>query len=78
MRLNINNVFVEIDQFSEDDFEKVHCEMIENMKNRKVKNRDIIKNSFFKAISLAPRANPSDLWHHIIYRMYLKELPNVI
>jgi len=74
MLLNINGVNIEIEHFTNNDYTAVHAQMINDMANRKMKNRDIIKNAFFTAVRLAPTANPSDLWHHIVYRVYLAEL----
>jgi hypothetical protein len=39
-----------------------------------VKNRDAIKDAFLTALKTCPTANPSDLWHHIVYRQYLEIL----
>jgi len=36
----------------------------------KVKNRDAITEAFLFARSCSPQANPSDLWHHVVYRTY--------
>ena len=76
MQLNINDVIISIENFMEEDYRTVHTQMIKDMTNKKIKNRDIIKNAFSTAVKLAPEANPSDLWHHVIYRMYLAELHN--
>ena len=39
------------------------------------RKRDAISNTFLYAITLCPSANPSDVWHHIIYRSFLGQ-PN--
>jgi len=36
-------------------------------------NRDAIADALQLAISLMPEANPSDIYHHIVYRLYLRE-----
>lgn len=40
--------------------------------NSKRKSREVLAEVFELALSLCPDANPSDLWHHLIYRDYLK------
>jgi len=37
------------------------------------KNREAISEALSKAIRLFPQSNPSDLYHHIVYRTYLRE-----
>jgi hypothetical protein len=34
---------------------------------------DAIANTFFEAIELCPKANPSDLWRYLVYRPYLQQ-----
>ena len=36
------------------------------------KRREAIAEGFLFAIRRCPHANPSDLWHHVLYRKYLK------
>lgn len=38
-----------------------------------LKAREAISDAFSLAISLAPNENLSDLWHHVIYRIYKRE-----
>ncbi|MGH7813863.1 MAG: BsaWI family type II restriction enzyme [Candidatus Binataceae bacterium] len=40
-----------------------------------VKNREIIANAFLFALKRSPKANASDLWHHVVYRLYCDLLP---
>ena len=37
------------------------------------KNREAILKALATAISLFPNANPSDIYHHIVYRLYLRD-----
>lgn len=37
------------------------------------KNRDAIFQALNKAITTFPNVNPSDLYHHVVYRIYLRE-----
>lgn len=37
------------------------------------KNREAILNALTTAINRFPNANPSDIYHHIVYRLYLRE-----
>lgn len=36
-------------------------------------NRDAIADALLLAISEMPEANPSDIYHHVVYRLYLRE-----
>lgn len=40
--------------------------------NPAMKARDAIDAAFSYALTLCPGENPSDLWHHVIYRLYLQ------
>lgn len=40
-----------------------------------IKNRDAICSAFVGLVQVSPRANPSDLWHHVVYRLYCEILP---
>jgi transcriptional regulator with XRE-family HTH domain len=44
-----------------------------NSKSNKKSNRDAISEALMLAISQMPEANPSDIYHHIVYRLYLRE-----
>lgn len=39
----------------------------------KMKNRDVIAEALHMAISMLPEANPSDIYHHVVYRLYIRE-----
>lgn len=40
-----------------------------------VKNREAICSAFLTLVRRAPGENPSDLWHHVVYRLYCEILP---
>jgi hypothetical protein len=40
-----------------------------------VKNREAICSAFLSLVRQSPAANPSDLWHHVVYRLYCEILP---
>ena len=40
--------------------------------NSKEKSRDVLADVFWELLVHCPEANPSDLWHHVVYREYLK------
>lgn len=42
-------------------------------KRTEFKNRDAIAEALYRAIRKFPKANPSDLYHHIVYRTYLRD-----
>lgn len=70
MFLTIKGVDVLIENFSDEDFVEVEKQLRADLSIPKTKNRDAIQNAFALAVGLAPDANPSDLWHHIVYRLY--------
>jgi transcriptional regulator with XRE-family HTH domain len=41
--------------------------------DKKFKNRDAISEALYRSITLFPKTNPSDLYHHIVYRTYLRD-----
>ena len=44
-----------------------------NNKRNSRSNRDAIAEALLLAISQMPEANPSDIYHHVVYRLYLRE-----
>lgn len=55
--------------------EKAVCELFSSLNNagNKKTNREAISEALQLAISMMPEANPSDIYHHIIYRLYIRE-----
>ena len=70
MILNLKGVEVEVENFTEEAYKAVNEQLERDLSNLKTKNRDAIQNAFYLALHLNPQANPSDVWHHIIYRLY--------
>ena len=74
--LTINGIEIPIENFSQEDYNATR-EVLEEClarPSKSCKNRDAIRIAFSKAVELAPAANPSDLWHHIIYRLYIEKV----
>jgi transcriptional regulator with XRE-family HTH domain len=46
--------------------------LLNNPKKQK-SNRDAIAEALLLAISQMPEANPSDIYHHVVYRLYIRE-----
>lgn len=74
MFVNINGIDVEILNFSESNYNTVESALKSSLSLPKAKNRDVIYQAFKLAVSLAPQANASDLWHHVVYRIYMEQL----
>lgn len=49
--------------------------ILDNSLKQGEKNRDAIAESFLCLLHTCPNENASDMWHHIVYRQYLKILP---
>jgi hypothetical protein len=62
-------VTVTIDGVSDAQYEQIQARL-EELGERESKARRAIASTFIEAVQLCPDANPSDLWHHIIYRIY--------
>jgi BsaWI restriction endonuclease type 2 len=45
------------------------------MSDSKTRNRDAISKAFEYVLAQCPKANASDLWHHVVYRQYGMILP---
>ena len=77
LRTTVNRVVVEIDL--EAVSEEVYARAAEILRARlgdpKVKNREAIGETFLYTLSNCPAANASDLWHHVVYRLYCEILP---
>jgi hypothetical protein len=77
LRTIINRVAVEIDLESVS--EKVYANSADllrvSLSDADVKNREAICETFLYALNNCPGANASDLWHHVVYRLYCEVLP---
>jgi hypothetical protein len=45
------------------------------LSNPEIKNREVICDAFLELLKLCPTANASDIWHHVVYRLYCKIFP---
>jgi hypothetical protein len=76
MKLTLHGVELEIENFTESNYKSVREVLMHQLANRSIKNRDLIKDAFSEAVQSAPMANPSDLWHHVVYRFYIELVPS--
>ena len=72
MIINIHGIMREIPEFTYREYNEVYHRMLTDMQNLKIGNYNVVKNAFSSAVSMAPKANASDLWHHIVYRFYIR------
>jgi hypothetical protein len=70
MKISIRGVEIEVENFSKAGYGAVRRVLELGLANKSYKNRDAIRNAFAKATERGVRANPSDLWHHVVYRLY--------
>jgi len=63
-------VVVVLENVTDDQYHSIRS-YLNNQLVSEPKKRDAISKSLMYAITLCPDANPSDLWHHIIYRCFL-------
>jgi hypothetical protein len=68
---NENGVTVVLQDVADRDYATI-TETFTRLLQTVEKKRDAIADGFLAAIRRCPRANPSDLWHHVLYRQYLK------
>lgn len=76
MKLTLHGIELDIENFSESNYRAVRKILASGLTSHSTKNRDVIKIAFAKATQIAPLANPSDLWHHIVYRSYIDMVPS--
>jgi hypothetical protein len=65
------SVVVDIDNVTDDDYEAIKKNFINLLQTEKA--FEAIASGFLFAVHLCPKANPSDLWQHIIYRTYIEQ-----
>lgn len=77
LKLTVNQVHVEIDLpgLTEAAYQETQTELDRLLAKPNVKNREAIAAAFFHVLRKSPKANPSDLWHHVVYRLYCDILP---
>lgn len=63
---------VDLPNVSERDYAAIKKIFVPAVNNPKLKSRDVIAQGFQFALQQCPSENPSDIWHHVIYRLYIK------
>lgn len=63
------NVTVEVKNVTDSNYKLIRQNFIRLLK--KVKPYEAIADAYVYALELCPKANPSDVWQHIIYRTYM-------
>ena len=66
----IPSVWIEVENVTDRQCQKIYATLDSLLSTEKQVSNAVAK-AFQLAIELCPRANPSDLWHHIIYRHLL-------
>lgn len=77
LQTTVNGVEVEIDLLgvSEEAYQATATLLDKGLGNPTIKNREVISEAFRYLLRLCPTANASDLWHHVVYRLYCAILP---
>ena len=65
------SVIVDIDNVPDESYALIKDQFLRLLKKQKA--FEAIANAFVYAVDLCPGANPSDIWQHIIYRIYIDE-----
>lgn len=56
-------------------YRNIRSQLEKALQNPDIKNREAITRAFLYALKKCPKANASDLWHHVVYRLYCEVLP---
>ena len=64
---------VDLQNISEEQYARIQAYFVPLVNDPSVKSRDAIGGAFVFATNLCPDANPSDIWHHVLYRTYCRE-----
>lgn len=77
LRLTVNRVEAELDLpgLTEAAYRRVQDNLNRFLSEPATKNREAIAAAFLRVLRESPEANPSDLWHHVVYRLYCDILP---
>jgi len=70
---NIGTYSVNLPNVTEQNYVDIENYFTPLINASKIKARDAIAMAFIFALSMCPNENPSDLWHHVIYRLYLRK-----
>jgi hypothetical protein len=68
--INQTDVVIDLPGVTNTAFEAIEQLLDLALERPKVKNRDAIKDAYLTALKTCPKANASDLWHHVVYRQY--------
>jgi transcriptional regulator with XRE-family HTH domain len=60
-----------IPEMAYESFAEIDSAFCSVMNAKETKGRDAICDAFKSAVKICPEANISDLWHHLVYRIYL-------
>jgi hypothetical protein len=77
LKQTVNGIEVQIDLpgVSERAYQTTASLLDSTLGNPAIKNREAISAGFLYVLKRCPKANPSDLWHHVVYRLYCAILP---
>lgn len=64
---------VDLENVSEEQYQRIAEYFAPLVNEPRLKSRDAIGRAFVMATEVCPDANPSDLWHHVLYRIYVRE-----
>lgn len=78
MRLDLDfgrglKAHVDLQHISEDEYARIQAYYVPLINDASMKSREAIGGAFVFATNLCPNANPSDIWHHVLYRTYTRE-----
>lgn len=62
-----------LDNVTDAQYDEISNYFVPLINDKKLKSRDAIGRAFVLATQVCPNANPSDLWHHVLYRIYIRE-----
>lgn len=76
LRTTVNRIDVKIDiaGLTESVYQRTRRILNHALSQPTVKNREGICSAFLYVLRRCPQANPSDLWHHVVYRLYCETL----
>lgn len=64
---------IDLDGISDAEYAQIVEYFVPTINAKNVKGREAIGRAFQFATTLCPNANPSDIWHHVIYRTFCRE-----
>ena len=77
LKTTVNGIEVRIDLpgVSQKAYQTIATLLDNKLGNPSIKNREAISAGFLYALKKCPTSNASDLWHHVVYRLYCAILP---